>query len=66
MLKILKTDAFQYVVSAMDKGDFKTANEIFDIIIRTIMEEKVNRKFSEEIVIKNKKEERLFEKYNNS
>lgn len=51
-VKISKVDAFQHVTDAVDRGDYKTANEIMSIITRSINKDKQNNAFSEEIDLK--------------
>ncbi len=60
MPSISKIHAFQSVAEAMDKNDYKTANEILSIINREIMKEKKKKTFSENIQLKSKKEEKIF------
>lgn len=63
MSKISKMDAFQCVVEAMDKNDYKTANEIMNIINRALMKDKKNSTVSSEIELRGMKEEKLFKNY---
>ena len=59
MAKVSKMDAFALVIEAAEKGDEKTANEILKIIYRSISKES---SFSNEIEIKNKRDEKYFKK----
>lgn len=63
MSKISKIDAFQCVVEAMDKNDYKTANEIMNIINRTLNKDKKNSTISNEIELRGAKEEKYFRNY---
>lgn len=63
MPNISKTDAFQCVVNAMDAGDYKSANEILEIISKSTVKDRKNKTFMKEIELKNKKEIKLFQQY---
>jgi flagellar basal body P-ring protein FlgI len=60
MSRISKLDAFQCVVEAMDKNDYKTANEIMNIINRALTKDKKNNTVSSEIELRGMKEEKYF------
>lgn len=60
MSKISKLDAFQCVVEAMDNNDFKTANEIMNIINRAYIKDKKNNTISSEIELRGTREEKYF------
>ena len=62
MVKIDKLDAFSLVIEAIESGDEKTANEIMRIITKSISKDKKNNKFSTEIELNGKKEEKYFKK----
>lgn len=60
MSSIDKMDAFALVVKALDNDDAKTANEIMRIINKSIMQEKENNIFSQQIEIIDRKDEKYF------
>lgn len=62
MSRISRFDAVREVIVAMDNGEIGKANEMMKVIMRTIDEDKENIKSTEYIELKNKKEEKLFDK----
>lgn len=63
MSKISKMVAFQCVSEALDKNDYKTANEIMNIISKSIKKNKKNNIISSEIELNGSKDEKYFKKY---
>lgn len=63
MSKISKMVAFQCVSEALDKNDYKTANEIMNIISKSIKKNKKHNIISSEIELNGSKEEKYFKKY---
>lgn len=60
MPKISKMTALRCVVEAMDKDDYKTANEIMAIIYDSIENSKKNNIVSSEIELSKTEEEQYF------
>lgn len=60
MIKILKTDAFNLVAKALENDDEKSANDILQIISKSIIKNSNQIIFSPYIEIKDKKEIKIF------
>ncbi len=60
-MKVDKIYAFSLVIKALENNDEKTASAIMEIIVESIDKDKKNNKFSNQIEINNKKDEKYFE-----
>lgn len=61
---ILKIDAFSAVVEAMDANDIASANEMLKILSKSIVEDKLEKRSTSYIELKNTKQINLFHKFN--
>ena len=59
MISIDKMEAFELVVRALEKEDGKTASEMMKIIAKSIKDDKENNRFSQQIEVVDKKDEKL-------
>lgn len=59
MIRVDKMDVFAMVVEALERDDPQTASALMQIISKSIKKEKKFDKFSQNIEINNKKDERL-------
>lgn len=59
MIRVDKMDVFAMVVEAIERDDPQTASALMQIISKALKNERKKDKFSEEIVINNKKDEKL-------
>lgn len=60
MIKVSKTEAFNLVAKALENDDEKSANDILQIISKSILKDSDQLVFSPYIEIKNKKEIKVF------
>lgn len=60
MCQIKRVDAFALVAKTLDKGDLRTANEMMQIISRSLLQNKKASSISATIEITDKKALRLF------
>ena len=59
MIKIDKMEAFEIVVRLVEANENKMANDLMKIISKSIEEDKKNKRFSKNIEITNKKDEKF-------
>ena len=60
MRKIIRKDAFNEVVRAIEKGKYDEAQEMLKIVSWSIMHEKQNNAFTKYVLLKDADEERVF------
>ncbi len=61
MTKINKSDAFIAAVSAMEKGEYKVAQQILNYVSQVIREERDQRIITQYLFLKSQEEELLFQ-----
>lgn len=60
MGEVSRVDAFSLVVKNMEKGNRAVTQKILDIIIKSIEQEKISKKYSSAIMIDNAEDASLF------
>lgn len=61
MITVLKEDVFREIVNCIDKKEYEKAQKMLKIVSNSIQEEKNKGVYSDSILLRNRKEEKLFD-----